>query len=158
MCIVIDINALAMVFNEANARHSDFAPVKYWIESSNGFLVFGGTKYKSELKKTVRYLRLVRQLRDGGRAVSIKDSAVDQIEAEVSKKIDGTDCDDPHVIALLAASRCNLLCSCDSRSFPFIKDRSLYPKGSPRVSIYTSTKNRALLKKSDPASLMNKES
>lgn len=157
MCIVIDINTLSMVFNISNARHGDFADVKQYIESRAGFVVFGGTKYKAELAVTGRYLRLLRQLRDAGKAVSIFDDAVDEIEASILALTANTDCDDQHVIALLGASRCALLCSVDNRSFPFVKDRSLYPKGCPAVRIYTSPRNRKLLKKSTPSCLSNVE-
>lgn len=155
MCIVIDINALAMVFDEKNARHAEYTPIKQWIEEGNGFLIFGGTKYKAELAKTGRYMRLLRQMRDGGKAIAIKDSAVDALEEIVQQKTTGTQCDDQHIVALLGASRCKLLCSFDSRSFDFIKDFNLYPKGVPRVKIYTSARNKKLLKKSDPRKLTN---
>jgi hypothetical protein len=157
MCIVIDINALSMVFNESNLQHKEFVFVKTWIEKGLGFIVYGGTKYKSELAATFKYMRLLRQMRDAGQAISICDSAVDKIEGEVIKLTDDTDCDDQHVIALLAAARCSLLCSVDTRSFVFVKDRNLYPKGTPKVKIYTSKRNHALLKRADPALLMNVE-
>lgn len=157
MCIVIDINTLAMVFNSSNARHCDFVDVKQYIESRTGYVVFGGTKYKAELALTGRYLKLLRQLREAGKAVSIFDKAVDEIEASILELTDNTDCDDQHVIALLAASRCALLCSVDNRSFPFVKDKSLYPKGCPTVKIYTSPRNKKLLKGSRPSCLSNVE-
>lgn len=157
MCIVIDINTLAMVFNTDNARHKDFCHVKTWIEERDGFVVYGGTKYKAELAETGRYMRLLRQLRDAGQAISIRDEAVDKIEIGVRRKTRGTDCDDQHVIALLGASRCLLLCSIDARSFEFVKDRNLYPKGTKAVKIYTSARNKRLLEKADPRTLTNTE-
>lgn len=157
MCIVIDINALAMVFNESSLRHKEFVFVKTWIENGLGFVVYGGTKYKSELAAAFKYMRLLRQMRDAGQAISICDNAVDEIESEVLRLTGDTDCDDQHVIALLAAARCSLLCSVDTRSFVFVKDRNLYPKGIPKVKIYSSKRNRALLKRSLPALLLNVE-
>ena len=126
-----------MVFNEDNARHADFSSVKSWIDGRCGFVVYGGTKYKAELAETVRYMRLLRLMRDAGQAISIRDEAVDEIERTVREKTNGTDC--------------------DNRSFEFVKDRSLYPKGAPVVKIYTSARNRKLLKKADPKSLRNIE-
>lgn len=141
----------------SNARHADFTYVKKWIDGRCGFVVYGGTKYKAELAETTRYMRLLRLLRDAGQAISICDRAVDEIERSVRNKTNGTKCDDQHIIALLGASRCSLLCSTDSRSFVFVKDRSLYPKDAPTVKIYTSARNRRLLKKTDPRSLSNIE-
>ena len=145
MCIVVDINTLAPVFSEKCAQHEGFRPVKEWIEKGRGFLVFGGTQYKKELLKTYRYLRLIRQMRDSGRAVAIRDDLVDAAEVEVIEKTKGADCDDQHIIAILGTSRCPLFCSNDSRSYEFIKDKSLYPKDMARVRIYSSKKNQKLL-------------
>ncbi len=110
-------------------------------------MVYGGTKFKNELIQSYRRTRLLRTMRDAGYAVEISTTAVDAIEAEVAAKVKGTKCNDPHIIALLAAAKCALLCSLDKESFPFIKNRALYPKGSPKVRIYTSPRNANLLKK-----------
>ena len=155
MCIVIDINTLSKVFNESDNDHSSFCCVKEWINSNSGFLVFGGTKYKEELKKAIKYLKIIRLLKDGGRAISIKDDVVYKLALTIIQKTLNTDCDDPHIIALLGASRCSLLCSTDIRSFPFVKNKSLYPDNMPKVRIYSSARNKSLLKKSDPSSLSN---
>lgn len=146
MCIVVDINALPPVFSERCDKHSDFCHVKTWIEAGKGFLVFGGTSYKRELAKAFRYLRLVRIMKDGGRAVAIRDDVVDKLERVIVQKTAGKDCDDQHLIALLAASHCPLFCSIDSRSFKFVKDRGLYPRKMVRVKVYSSAKNADLLK------------
>lgn len=153
MCIVIDINALAMVFDDNHADHANFSSVKKWIEARCGFVVFGGTKYKRELALAGRYMRLIRILKDAGKAISISDEAVDKIEIDVRKKVKGNKCDDQHIIALLGAARCTLLCSVDARSFQFVKDRTLYPKGAPIVRIYSSNINKKLLKRADPNKL-----
>lgn len=145
MAIVIDMNTFAMVFDQSNERHRDFSPVKEWLERGLGFLLFGGTRYLKELSMSYRHLRLVRQLRDAGKAIEISTPAVDKMEALILAATEGTKCNDQHVMALLAAARCSLLCSEDSKSFEFIKNRSLYPRGSPKVRIYSSAKNISLL-------------
>jgi hypothetical protein len=145
MCIVIDSNTLSKVFNVKDEFHAEFAAVLKWIDEGRGFVVFGGTKYKAELAEAYRYMRIIRQMRSRGQAVSIKDAVVDDREKEVRRKTRETACDDQHIIALLGASHCPLLCSGDSRSFEFAKDRSLYPKGAPRVKIYSSSRNAKLL-------------
>ena len=157
MCIVIDVNTLASVFNTNSESHVEFLPVKRWIEEGKGFVVYGGTKYKAELQKTFRYLRLIRQMRDGGQAVSIHDSAVDALEIEVQKKTQGTQCNDQHIIALLGAARCSLLCSGDKRSFKFVRNRQLYPHGMRRVKVYTSSQHIHLLVTTSRSSLTNVE-
>lgn len=145
MAIVIDTNTFAMVFDQSNAKHMEFSPVKAWIERGMGFLLFGGTKYLKELSTSYRHMRLVRQLRDAGMAIEISTPVVDGMETTIIKATAGTICNDQHVMALLAAAHCSLVCSEDSKSFEFIKNRSLYPKGSPKVRIYSSAKNVRLL-------------
>ena len=154
MCIVVDINTLAPVFSENCRRHQDFLDIKKWINAGKGFLVYGGTKYKNELGKT-RYLRLIRLMKDAGRAVPIRDDVVDSMEATLLTKTKGMKCDDQHIIALLGASWCPLLCSADLRSFDYIKDRSLFPSGMPQVRIYTSARNADLLKRMSRNMLKN---
>lgn len=145
MAIVIDTNCLSCVFSEDNALHGEFASVAEFVTNGQGRVIYGGSTYKKELAKLYRVLRLIGALRKGGRAVPIKDSAVDSLEVIVKEKTAGTDCDDAHIIALLSASNCGLLCSSDRRSFPFVQDRSLYHKDNCRVRIYTSSRNRDLL-------------
>lgn len=151
------MNVFGAVFSTENVRHSEYAPVKKWIDEGNGFLVFGGTKYKNELHRAERYMRLIRSLRSVGKAIAIKDSEVDAINARVDELTKDSTCDDQHIIALLAASKCPLLCSLDARSFEFVKDKRLYPKKSNTVKIYSSSRNVNLLKKSDPNKLKNIE-
>ena len=146
MCIVVDINTLAPVFNDACENHCEFVHIKNWIDKGHGFLVFGGTKFKEELEKTFRYLRLIRLMKDSGKAIAIRDDIVDTEEQRVKALTDGTDCDDPHIIGLLSASRCPLVCSLDARAYPYFRNRSLYPKKMARVRIYSSSRNVSLLK------------
>lgn len=155
MAIVIDVNVFSCVFDIQNENHSEFAPIKSWIERRDGFLVYGGTKFKGELLQSYHRARLVRLLKDAGCAVEISTTVVDALEAEVRTKVLGTKCNDPHIIALLAAAKCALLCSHDKESFPFIKDRTLYPKGMPIVRIYTKLRNANLLKRCARKSISN---
>lgn len=145
MSIVIDTNTFSMVFDESNKLHEDFRPVKVWLHKGDGFLIFGGTKYIAELAQSIHRLRLVRRLKEAGIAVQIRDDVVDKIAAQISELTNGTVCNDQHVMALLVAARCSLLCSLDSESYPFVKQAKYYPKGAPRVRIYSSAKNVDLL-------------
>jgi hypothetical protein len=92
MCIVIDTNVLSMVFNDQNSRHSEFVLIKEWVEKRNGYVVYGGTKYKAELALAPRYLRLLRILRDAGKAICIRDEAVDALERTIHMNTIGTSC------------------------------------------------------------------
>ena len=148
MCIVIDACALSHVFNAKDKRHKFYAPVLDWIEKKKGFVVFGGTTYKGELRKAYRYLRMIRNLKDAGKAVSISDKAVDEEEQRIADltKSAGRRCNDRHIIALLSASRCNLLCTEDGKSHRYVKNTAFYCDRT-KVHLYTSTTTRALLLK-----------
>lgn len=146
MCIVIDINTLACVFNDTCQKQEDFRPVREWVNKGRGFIVFGGTRYKQELSKAYHYLRLIRQMKDSGHAIAIRDDVVDTAEIGVMERTKETKCNDQHIIALLGTSRCPLFCSGDSRSYKYITDKSLYPKGMTKVRIYSSKRNEGLLK------------
>jgi hypothetical protein len=156
MCILIDVNVISAVFNEEDSRHRDFFPVKGYIESGGGFFVYGGTKYKKELAASgIRVMRLVRDMRNTGKVVTIDDAVVDALEADVIVKTSGTQCDDQHIIAIIGASSCPLLCSGDYRSFQYIKDRDLYPRGVKRVKIYTTLAHKRLLLRMKKSVLRN---
>lgn len=145
MCIVIDINTFSMVFDEKNANHFNFKPIKDWLERRQGIIVLGGTKYLQELKHNRSHRRIIIQLRNAGLAVRIDDNAVDQREALVKQLCTESHCNDHHLIALLAISGSSILSSLDAEAYPYIKNKQLYPKGSQRVRIYSSSRNKRLL-------------
>lgn len=147
MAIVIDVNCLARVFNSSNVEHAEFIAVRAFVETGVGRVIYGGTDYKRELSEARKYLVIITELRKSGRAILIRDDVVDEIAKMVTKGTVGTDCDDPHIIALLAASNCALLCSVDKRSYRFVRDRCFYAKKNVRVKIYSSAKNTGILKK-----------
>ncbi len=68
MCIIIDTNTLASVFNQASLNHSNFKPVLDWIYSGNGKIVYGGTRYESEIKN---YLGIFNELNKMNRAIKV---------------------------------------------------------------------------------------
>ena len=107
--------------------------------------MFGGTKYKRELKKAYRYLRLFRQLKDAHRAIEIRQDMVDVCERWLIKEIKQTKCNDQHIIAIFSVSNCHLLCSHDAKSYKFVRNKQYYPKRQKLPLIYRSAKNKELL-------------
>lgn len=59
MCIVIDINTMAAVFNVNSEKHDEFKHVRAWIEKGHGVIVYGGSKFIKELTRASRYLSLI---------------------------------------------------------------------------------------------------
>jgi hypothetical protein len=149
MPIVIDTNAFHLVFNAEHSRHADFAPIKQWIDRGHGVLLFGGTTFLKELKECP-YLRLVRLLKDESKALQISTAAVDTKTLEIRKLTKGTRCNDQHIMALLAAARCDLVCSDDKKSFHFLKNKQYFPKRTfsknyKKIRIYSPSKKKILL-------------
>lgn len=143
MCIVIDINTLALVFNIESTSNEEFAPVRTWILNGKGSLVYGGSKYKRE-RRAYRYMKLVRLLKEKYKAYEIKETEVDRRETDIIAMTKNEKCNDQHIIAILSVSRCLLCCSSDSGSYNFIKDGRFYSKGK-RPKIYRSSRNKNLL-------------
>jgi hypothetical protein len=145
MCIVIDTNVLANVFNKNAENHNEFKPVLEWILFGKGKIVYGGSKYKRELLMARKYFRLFVELKRKSKIIELDCQSVDNKQNEVSNMLVHRDFDDPHLVAILIISRCRLICSEDSRAFPFLKDGAYYPKHMVRPKIYCRESNKDLL-------------
>lgn len=145
MCIVIDINVLAAVFDSSVSNHNEFKPVLDWIMRGKGKIVYGGRKYKQELKGASKYFSILSELQRKGKVHIIDDNAVDTEQLRVTSISSHPDFDDPHIVAIFCVSRCMLFCSQDRRSFPYIKNKSFYPVGRKPPKIYRSSRNINLL-------------
>lgn len=134
MCLVIDTCCLSMVFDPKNKNHRDYIPVLNWI-NGKGRMIYGGTKYNEELGKAARYLAFVTELSRKRRTIQIPNSTVDQIAAELKRKCPEAKFDDEHIVALVLASRCCVVCTNDSVAIAYLKSAELFPEGS-RPKIY----------------------
>jgi len=143
MCIIIDTNTLASVFDQTSANHANFKPVFDWITSGKGKVVFGGTRYLNEIKK---YAGIFNELKKKKKAIKVNDNDVDSMEVEVSRKIVHADFDDQHLVALLIISRSKLICSLDERAYKYFKHEKFFNRANKRPKIFRgSQKNRTLL-------------
>ncbi len=145
MCIVLDINCLSPVFNKEDEYHDDFKPVLNWIIKGKGKLVYGGKKYKEELRKAKKYLKILILLKKRNKIVEIDDKKADKEHKKLLEKIEEPDFDDPHLIAIIIVSGCKLICSVDKRAYKFIKEKSLYPAHFETPRIYRGKSNKNLL-------------
>ncbi len=153
MCIVIDTNCFASVFITSSDNHSEFKPVYEWLDSGKGKIVFGGSKYNSELLKARKFVPIFAELARRNKVVRIPDAKVDEWENTVLKMLETNGIDhsnderynDSHLIAIFSISGCLLLCSNDKQSFPFINEKQYYIKGKKPPSFYTSKRNSDLL-------------
>lgn len=146
MCVIIDICCLSRVFDKTNKEHADFAPILKWLTPpGKGNMIYGGSTYQRELGESARYIRFINQLRTAGRAIKLIDADVDRIQTAVQKKINDARCDDYHLIAMVIASRCCVVCTCDIRAIPYLTNTALYRDyHMKRPRIYMSKSNKAL--------------
>lgn len=143
MCIIIDINVLAAVFDEDTPNHNNFKPVFDWIMNGKGKVVFGGTQYMEELQPAYKALFL--QLKKAGKAVFVQSDFVDKEHQIVAQQIIHPDFDDPHLVGLLRVSGCRLICSLDKRAYPYFRHSLFFKPAVNKPRIYSSRTNVSLL-------------
>lgn len=145
MCIIIDTCSFSSVFDSQAVDHCEFKPLLKWLTQGRGKIVYGGSKYKSELRKAHKYFRFFAEFKRAGKLVEVNCDDVDCHEKNVISCVADTSCDDPHLIAIVIVSGCCLICSADKRSYKFVKQTNLYPKGVSKPKLYTKSKNANLL-------------
>ncbi|MFA7347827.1 MAG: hypothetical protein WCZ86_08720 [Desulfurivibrionaceae bacterium] len=145
MCIILDTCAFSSVFDPTSSEHAEFKPLLTWLTQGKGKLVYGGTKYKSELANAIKFLKIFGHFNRAGKLVEVDDETVDLFEKEISSVINEKACNDPHLIAIVIVSKCRLICSSDKRSYKYLKQSRLYPKGVRAPKLYTKSKNSGLL-------------
>lgn len=145
MAIIVDTNCFSRVFCRSDKEHSEFAPVLDWLVSGNGFLVYGGSKYKQELMKARKFIPFFKLLNNYKKLFKFEDAPIDQLQMKYEQMIHDPDFDDPHLPAIVVVSKCRLICSKDFRSIPFVTSPSLYPKRFHVPHYYTGLKDRGLL-------------
>lgn len=146
VCIVIDTDVLGCVFDPANTRHSNYIPVTDWITKGEGFLVLGGTEYLRQLRDAPRYYKVMVELKKMGRVMRIRDVLVDEQCKQVWLLLgSNTRCDDAHLIAIIRASGCRLICSNDKRADTYLKNKRYYLRRQKPPSIYRNSDHRHLL-------------
>lgn len=138
MCIIIDANTFAPVFDTKCTEHNEFRPVYNWIIDGKGKLVYGGEKYRGELKKAKRYHGIIMQLLTVKKVVEINDAKVKQKRIEIENSIPNSKSNDSHILAISLVSGCKLLCSKDASSYKLVKKNR-------QIKIYSSQRNRGLL-------------
>lgn len=147
MCVIVDTNTLGPVFEAKNVKHAEFSPVLEWVLHGKGKFVIGGSKYMKELGKARRFLKLFATLAKykTEKIVRLTDADVDKEQGRIEKIITDPDFDDPHLPAMVIVSKCQIICSVDTRSVRFVTDCQLYPKGVKVPCYYTGIRNKNLL-------------
>ena len=156
MCFVLDVNSFHRFFDPSCQGFYDFEPLHDWLYQKNGTkLVYGGTTNLKEISRLKKYGGYLVELRKISKFVQIDSKLVDEETEKIKDIVNSNDFDDPHIIALLAISGCLLFASYDLRADKYVKRKDLYPKNTPRRSIYRTRQHSALLTIDKIVSLQN---
>lgn len=147
MCLVIDACCWSLVFRSQNQGHNSFAPVLKWIAEGNGAMIYGGTKYGAELRKAQNVLNLVRELKISRRAIEIPAGRVDALATDLKQKHPEPQFNDEHIVALVIASKCSVVCTNDDVAISYLKRADIFADyvGAKRPKIYRGYKNHIKL-------------
>lgn len=145
MCLILDTNAFGLFFESTNKQHDDFKPALDWVVRGKGKLVYGGNKYKEEMKTASKYLRFFSNLERAGKLVKLDDDRVNLAQYNVESLETCKDFDDPHLIAIVLESNCRIVCTKDSRAMPYLKNQKFFSGAVKKPKIYSSKKNANLL-------------
>ncbi len=144
MCLIIDTCTVPIVFNARSQHHKRFAPVLIWITRGNGCMIYGGTKYKDELRRLRKYFGLIAELVKQRKAIALPDAPIDVYATNLKIKVPDTDFDDEHLVALVAKSNCRVVCTDDKRAHTYLRRADLYPKNIKPPKIYNSASHSKL--------------
>ena len=146
MCIIIDTNTFIPVFDSTCSKHDEFKPVLDWIINGKGKIIYGGTTYHKELLRAVKIRKIFSILKSKSNKVVVVDQMlVDNEERRIHNLIPDKDFDDPHLAAIVSVSKCQLICSDDTRSIKYVTRPDIYPKGISTPKYYTGNRNANLL-------------
>ena len=119
MCIILDVNSIGKF---KNPDDEDMEPVRHWLESKNGKIVYSYTEqFNKEWDEGGGYqLRRSLQRRDKLKEIPAQDvqAKADELEGQIRS-------DDPHIIALAIIAEVKVLVSNDRRLHEDFKNRNL---------------------------------
>lgn len=143
MCLVIDTNCFTLVFDRSIKEHEKFAPVLTWITKGKGRMIYGGTKYNTELTTARWMLGIVTELSRKRRTIQIPNATIDPIATALKVKFPETAFDDEHIVALVIASRCCVVCTKDNPAISYLKRLDVFSgyAGVERPKIYKGHKS-----------------
>ena len=145
MCLVLDTNAFSAFFDSNNTQHKNYKPAFDWVLYGKGMLVYGGSKYKKEMKCAHKYIRFFASLDRAGKLVRVCDKNIDNYEKSLIEIEPNKDFDDPHLVAIVLESKCNIICTNDKRAIPYLKNSMFYKGKTKKPRIYQSARNISLL-------------
>lgn len=154
--IVLDINAFPSVFNSNDKDYAEFCHVLRWVVKQRyACFIYGGTKYKQELKKMKEYHKLLNEFKKSGRCVEINSELIDNNANQLKIICNDAAFNDEHIVAIVNISGCKLVCTKDKEAMFYIKKKEFY-NDQKIPQIYSGARNRDLLSNAYIVELKNK--
>jgi hypothetical protein len=143
--IVLDVNAFPSVFDKDSSDNNEFFYVLRWVTNQeHACFVYGGTKYKNELRKMEKYFKIMTELKKAGKFIEISAQLIDADAIRLKSICLDAAFNDEHIVAILNISGCKLVCTKDIEAMPYIKRKDFY-SDQKIPQIYTSARNKDLL-------------
>ncbi len=130
MCVIIDMNVWPDLCSDATRTR--FGKVRAWLDTDEGRVVFGGTKYREEVGRIHAAVQLLAAYAQAGRAIQYKDAPIDDEAARIERE-EQTRSNDQHILALACISGARILCTDDKKLMSDFKNRELVPEPRGRV-------------------------
>ncbi len=145
MCLIVDTCCLAQLFDPGNGEHSNFLPVLNWVVSGRGRIIYGGSKYNKELRAAYKFLGIMTELERKGRAIRMPEAQVNKLAISIKRQVPDRKFNDEHLVALVIASRCGVVCTNDRDAISYLKRPEFYrPHRLKKPKIYRSKHNHSL--------------
>ena len=127
--MIADANAIG----DLNRASEHGKPVLDWLDRGNGVLIVGG-RLTEELGRSEKLMTYLAGFNRAGRKKlrALNDEAV-RIRTEKLRRANVCHSDDPHIVALIQMSKCELIFSRDRNLHKDVQNRHLLDHG---VSIY----------------------
>jgi hypothetical protein len=89
-------------------------------------MIYGGTKYLTELSQVRKILPIVNELNRKGRVKVVATAEVDTLAEKIRQKVNESAFNDDHLVAIVIVSRCRVVCTEDEEAMPYLKRPDLY--------------------------------
>ncbi len=144
MCLIVDTNVASKFFRAQ--EFPEALPLWKWVNGPRGCLVYGGTDLEREYKRVNEAQRVLRSLKQAGRAIEADRSQVDRVRDELLEE-ESCRSNDQHIIALARVSGSRLLYSEENWNFLLDDFKNPVLINKPRGKIYKRSEHKDLLKR-----------
>jgi hypothetical protein len=143
--VTIDTNVFSSITNPGASDYEQFKPVVDWVLfEKRACFVYGGSKYREELRGSPKMLALLNQLRIARKAVVADGAMVDAYQAKLEARKLPKRFNDPHLAAIVEVSHCPLVATKDKGAMLYITKSEYYETTQP-PQIYSGAQNKDLL-------------